>query len=247
MKTAYLRFYEELNNFLPKEKKKIRFTHQFNNNPTVKDMIESFDIPHTQVDLILVNDKSVDFSYIVQDGDNISVYPVFESLNIKNISKVREEPLREIKFLVDFHLGKLARYLRMLGFDTLYQNKYNPSKIIKISKSEKRIIISKSRQLLKIKDITHGYCLTESNPEKQLKKVLYRFDLYANINPFSRCIICNTKLKPVNKETVIDKIPEKVKELHQEFATCQNCKKIYWKGTHYENMIKFIDRLMSLL
>ena len=241
MKIAYLRFYEELNNFLPKEKKKIKFKHKFNNNPSIKDMIESFGIPHIQVDLILINNKSVDFSYIVQNGDDISVYPIFESMNIKKVSQVREEPLRVIKFVVDVHLGKLTRYLRMLGFDTLYQNDYNPGKIIKISKSEKRIILSKSRQLLKIKDITHGYCITDSDPEKQLKKVLNRFDLINNLNPFSRCMICNGKLESVDKEQIIDKIPEKVKESQQEFAICPNCKKIYWKGTHFESMLKFID------
>lgn len=243
MKTAYLRFYEELNDFLPLDKRKIRFSHSFKNHPSIKDMIESLGIPHTQVDFILSNNNSVDFNYIVQNGDDISVYPVFESVNIQDVAKLRPTPLRQIKFIADVHLGKLARYLRMLGFDTIYKNDFLKREIIKISKLEKRIILSRSRELLKIKDITHGYCIASTDTEKQLKLILSRFDLTKNIKPFSRCMICNTKLISIPKEKIIDKIPPKVKELHSDFAQCPNCKKIYWKGTHYIRMKKFIDNL----
>lgn len=243
MKTVHLRFYEELNDFLPLDKRKIRFSHSFKNHPSIKDMIESLGIPHTQVDFILSNNNSVDFNYIVQNGDDISVYPVFESVNIQDVAKLRPTPLRQIKFIADVHLGKLARYLRMLGFDTIYKNDFLKKEIIKIAKSEKRIILSRSRKLLKIKDITHGYCIASTDTEKQLKLILNRFDLTKNIKPFSRCMICNSKLKSVPKEKIIDKIPPKVKELHSDFAQCPNCKKIYWKGTHYIRMKKFIDNL----
>lgn len=243
MKIVYLRFYEELNDLLPIEKRKIRFSHSFKNNPSIKDMIESLGIPHTQIDFILSNNNSVDFNYIVQNGDDISVYPVFESLNIQNVEKLRPTPLRQIKFIADSHLGKLARYLRMLGFDTIYKNDFFKKEIIKIAKSEKRIILSRSRDLLKIKEITHGYCIASTNPEKQLKLILNRFDLAKNIKPFSRCMICNSKLISIPKEKIIDKIPPKVKELQSDFAQCPNCKKIYWKGTHYESMMKFINSL----
>ncbi len=245
MKTVHLRFYEELNDFLPLDKRKIRFSHSFKNHPSIKDMVESLGIPHTQVDFILSNNTAVDFNYIVQNGDDISVYPVFESLNIQNISKLRPIPLRQIKFIADVHLGKLARYLRMLGFDTLYQNSYTSNQIRSISKSEKRIILSRSRELLKIKDITHGYCILSTDPKKQLKLILNRFDLTKNIKPFSRCMICNTNLKSVSKEKIIDRIPKKVKEWQKEFKICPNCNKIYWKGTHYESMMKFIDKLIQ--
>ena len=243
MKTVHLRFYEELNDFLPLDKRKTRFSHSFKNNPSIKDMIESLGIPHTQVDFILSNNRAVDFNYIVQNGDDISVYPVFESLNIQNISKLRPTPLRQIKFIADVHLGKLARYLRMLGFDTFYQNNYTPNQIIKISKSDKRIILSKSRELLKRKEVTHGYCLTSSDIRKQLKSVLNRFNLYDNIIPFFRCMICNTNLKSVSKEKIIDRIPKKVKEWQKEFKICPKCERIYWKGTHYESMMEFIEKI----
>jgi hypothetical protein len=131
----------------------------------------------------------------------------------------------------------------MLGFDALYQNNYTSNQIIKISKSDKRIILSKSRELLKRKEVTHGYCLTSSDIEKQLKSVLNRFDLYDNIIPFSRCMVCNAKLESVDKEKVLDKIPPRVKEWQQEFHICPKCGRIYWKGTHYERMMEFIEKL----
>src|SRR4030042_2496300 len=124
MQHAHFRFYAELNDFLPPERRGVRFTHLFALSTSVKDMIEALGIPHAEIDLILVNGHSVDFSYLVQDGDWISVYPVFESLDITPLVHVRPQPLRETRFILDAHLGKLAIYLRMLGYDTLYRNNY---------------------------------------------------------------------------------------------------------------------------
>src|SRR3989338_9144205 len=116
MSRAHFRFYEELNDFLPPERRKTTFTREFRNRASVKDMIEALGVPHTEVDLILVNGASVDFSYLVQDGDRISVYPMFESFDIRPLVHLRPRPLREPKFVLDTHLGKLAVYLRLLGF-----------------------------------------------------------------------------------------------------------------------------------
>src|SRR3972149_748976 len=138
MKTAYFRFYEELNDFLPPEKRKIKFEHPFFCRASVKDIIESLGVPHTEIDLILVNGKSVDFSYIINDKDEISVYPVFESFDISEVQHLRAKPLREPKFVLDVHLGALAKYLRMTGFDTVYHNNFEDVEIIKVSLSQKR-------------------------------------------------------------------------------------------------------------
>ncbi|HRZ24427.1 MAG TPA: Mut7-C RNAse domain-containing protein, partial [Candidatus Contendobacter sp.] len=124
MSQCSIRFYEELNDFLPLERRKVDFSHEFQRRASIKDLIEALGVPHTEVDLILVNGASVDFSYIVRDGDRISVYPMFEAFDIQMVSRVRPQPLRVIRFVLDVHLGKLARYLRLLGFDTLYRNDY---------------------------------------------------------------------------------------------------------------------------
>lgn len=243
MNTAFLRVYEELNNFLPLERRKTRFEHHFRDNPSIKDIIESIGIPHTEVDLILINGKSVDFSARVQDGDFISIYPVFESFDIKGISKVRPNPLRKTKFIVDTHLGKLARYLRMLGFDTLYKPEYSSGEIIQLALKEHRIILSNSRELLKHKSITHGYCINNYNPLDQLRRVVQRFFLWDKMVPFSRCMLCNAGLQPITKEEILDRLPPKVKKGQQEFKICPVCQRIYWKGTHYEKMMRMIEKL----
>jgi len=247
MKEIFLRFYEELNNFLPSEKRKTQFKYISKSKQSIKDIIESCGVPHTQVDLILVNGKSVDFSYIAKDGDRISVYPVFESVDIKDITNLRPEPLREIKFILDRHLGKLARLLRMLGFDTKYDPSIDREQLIKKSKNEGRIIISRSRELMKNNEVTHGYCLTETAPGEQLKKILSRFDLTDEIIPFSRCFICNSTLESIEKSEIVDRLPPKVRKSQQDFTICPNCNKLYWKGSHYKMMKNFIENLINEL
>jgi uncharacterized protein with PIN domain len=243
IKKARFRFYEELNDFLPPEKKKIPFEHKFIDRSSVKDMIESLGVPHSEIDMIIVNGSSVDFGYIVGDGDEISVYPVFESIDITNVQHLRSKPLREPKFIADVHLGSLTKYLRMLGFDVLYKNDYQNEEIIETSLNENRTILTRDRELLKNNRITHGYWIRYEKTEEQVKEVIYRFDLKNIIREFSRCLECNNILKPVEKEKIEDRIPPKVKQWHNEFWYCQHCDKIYWRGTHYEKMLEFIRKL----
>jgi len=190
---ATFRFYEELNDFLPSDKKKVAFQRSFEGNPSIKDVIESIGVPHVEIDLILVNGISVDFKYILHDQDIVSVYPVFETLELSNVTHLRNKPLRETKFILDVHLGKLAKYLRMLGFDTLYQNDIPDAQIIRISLAEHRIILTRDIGLLKVRTVTHAYFIRDQHPKMQLIEVLWHFDLFHSIDPFNRCIKCNGK------------------------------------------------------
>jgi len=242
-KRAKFRFYEELNDFLPIDKKKSWFSYDFMGNPTVKDAIESMGVPHTEIDLILVNSKSVTFSHRLQDGDTVSVYPVFESMDISNVTHLREKPLREPKYILDVQLGKLAKYLRMLGFDTLFENNYDDSEIVKIAKAEKRIILTRDVSILKIKAVTHGYWIRSQKPTEQITEVILRFDLYSNIKPLSRCIACNGIIKKTTKESVMNKLQPKTKLYYDEFYQCKSCKKVYWKGSHYYKMKSYIEKI----
>ncbi len=231
-----IRFYEELNFFLAKDKRKTRFKTQFWFGDTIKALIESLGIPHTEVDLILVNQNSVSFSYQLKNGDRVSIYPVFESFNIASLTKVRPEPLRETKFILDVHLGRLARYLRMLGFDTLYANSYDDETLSRISKAERRIVLSRDRGLLKRRIITHGYCIRSHNPSEQLIEVIKRFDLNQNLNPFSLCLECNEALLNITKKEIQAKVPPLVFSRYNSFCVCPACHRIYWKGSHWERM-----------
>ncbi|MGE5861991.1 MAG: Mut7-C RNAse domain-containing protein [Ignavibacteria bacterium] len=245
MKTAYFRFYEELNDFLPEEKKKKQFEHNFRGRDSIKDMVESLGVPHIEVDMILVNGYSVDFNYIVQDKDEISVYPEFESFDISNAQHLRGKPLRNPKFIVDVQLGTLVKYMRMLGLDTFYRNSYKKNEIIEISLKERRVILTKDKELLKRNEITHGYWLRNNNPDLQIKELINRFDLRNEIKEFTKCIQCNTELINVDKKDIQEKLPPKIREHQNEFSYCRTCNKIYWKGTHYEKMKAAIARIIN--
>ena len=245
MKHATFRFYAELNDFLPPDKKMVSFDCPFELSRSVKDMIESLGVPHTEVDLILANGKSVDFSHLVQDGDRISVYPVFEAIDIAPIVRVRPGPLRETRFVLDTHLGKLAVYLRMLGFDTLYRNDYQDETLARISSTQRRILLTRDRELLKRSMVTHGYCLRATDPRQQLVEVLRRFDLFSSAAPFRRCLRCNALLQPVPKEMVTDRLQPNTRRYYDQFSTCETCNRIYWKGSHYQRMRQFVERLLQ--
>ena len=238
---AEFRFYAELNDFLPFDKRQLSFQHYFSGKPSVKDTIEAIGIPHPEVDLILVNGNSVDFNYLLKSGDKISVYPVFESFDIGKVSLLRKGHLQDFKFVLDVHLGRLAKYLRMLGFDTLYRNDYQDEEIIELALIENRIIITRDIGLLKNKRVTRGYWLRHTQSKKQLAEIMKRFDLQIKMQPFKRCLVCNNELFAISKEKIINKLLPKTKENYEKFSCCCGCKKIYWKGSHYQHMQNFLS------
>ncbi|WP_428610193.1 Mut7-C RNAse domain-containing protein [Sedimenticola sp.] len=240
-----LRFYAELNDFLPAEQRKVEFVHYYHQAASIKDVIESLGVPHTEIDLILVNGRSVDFQYRVQNGDRISVYPMFEALDITPLTHLRPKPLRRTRFVLDVHLGRLAAYLRMLGFDTLYRNDYDDPTLAAISIQQQRILLTCDRKLLMRKQITHGYFVRSRQPRQQLLEIISRLDLYGGLQPFTRCMYCNGKILPVEKGKILDQLLPHTRKQHNHFWNCMECGKIYWKGSHYQHMQQLISRLMA--
>jgi len=238
-----IRFYEELNDFLPRNKRKKDFKVQLKKTRSIKDLIESIGIPHTEIDLIVINGESIDFNYQVQPDDRISVYPVFESVDISPLNHCQPQPLRNTRFLLDVHLGRLAAYLRMLGFDTHYQNDCDDPTLAAISAEQHRILLTCDRLLLMRKHISHGYFVRSRQPQQQLLEILSRFDLYNSLKPFSRCMHCNGKTQPVNKQVIEAQLLPKTKKYYDEFFQCDSCKKVYWKGSHYLRMKKMIEKI----
>ena len=245
MAQANFRVYAELNDFLPASKRLVSFAHSFEGRSSIKDMLESQGIPHTEVDGLVVNDKSVNFSYIVQDGDQISVYPV-SATKTRELGSVRPKPLLVPRFVLDVHLGKLATSLRMLGFDTLYRNDYADEELAHISSTEERILLTRDRGVLMRSIVSHGYYVRATDPQKQVVEVLQRFDLFRSVAPFRRCLRCNGLLEPVSKATVINQLPPLIQQTVDEFHRCEKCSQIYWKGSHYERMQKFIAGVQGL-
>jgi uncharacterized protein with PIN domain len=245
MSVAWFRFYEELNDFLPASRRKQSFPFTFMGSPSVKDVIESLGVPHVEVDLILVNGISVSFSCKVNDKDLISVYPVFESLDISGVTHLRDKPLREVKFIPDVHLGKLVKYLRLCGFDTYYDKNINDDEIISISVSDKRIILTRDRGLLKNKRVTHGYWIRSSYPGDQFREVYRRFGLQSGLKLFTRCMECNGILEEVRKDRISVHLLPKTRKYYRDFRRCPGCNRIYWEGSHYEKMKKQIKKMLD--
>ncbi|WP_299013205.1 Mut7-C RNAse domain-containing protein [uncultured Photobacterium sp.] len=247
LRTAYFRFYEELNDFLPPEQRKVVFSYAFNGKPAIKDTIEAIGVPHTEIDLILVDGESVGFDFNLCGGEHISVYPVIEALDISSVIHLRAAPLRDIKFVVDVNLGKLAQKLRLLGFDTLYRNDFTDNEIVDLSLREKRIILTRDRGIFKYSNVTHGYWVRNHNTKKQLAEVVERLQLEQNFRPFTRCSHCNQILQPIDKEKLnthdVEQVPKEVLQFFERFWECQGCKKVYWQGSHYDRIGKWICQL----
>lgn len=246
MAQLQLRFYEELNDFIAPALRKVEIVHAFTRKTLIKDMIESFGVPHTEIDVILVNGISVGFDYIVQDGDRISVYPTFESFDVTPLLQLRPKPLRLPKFVVDANLGRLTRYLRLLGFDCLYRNDYADESVAKISSEQHRVVLTRDRRLLQRKIITHGYFVREVIPKLQVKEVLKRFDLYRLIAPLTRCMQCNGILMRVEKQQIEHHLEPLTKKYYDSFLVCSDCERIYWQGSHYKHAKQLIKELTEM-
>lgn len=240
---ACFRFYAELNDHLPPEQQYKTLEKAFYALSTVKDMIESFGVPHTEIDLILANGQSVDFSYLVQHGDRIAVYPTFESFDLAPEQRLRPQPLRNPKFILDVHLGRLAAYLRMLGFDAKYGRSFTDAELAEISASEHRILLTRDRGLLKHGAVKHGYWVRETNSRRQIAEVMRRFDSVGSIRPFTRCMACNGVLEPISKAQARNLVPERSLERYDQFQRCEQCRRIYWKGSHYARMRGWVKEL----
>jgi uncharacterized protein len=243
MPTATFRFYAELNDFLGSGLRQSDFPHTFNGEASVKDRIESLGVPHTEVGAILVNGHPVTFLYLVQDGDRVAVYPDFYALPADEIALVRESYQGEKRFILDVHLGKLANYLRMLGFDTLYRNDYADEELARIAGEAKRILLTRDLGLLKRREVIYGYYVRSLDPSQQVAEVLHRFDLIDAIEPFHRCLACNGLLAAVDKGEILDRLLPKTRRYYDEFYRCRVCEQIYWKGSHFERMQRFIEDL----
>lgn len=248
-------FHDELNDFLPAQLRHIEFCHELKNNRSVKDLIESLGVPHTEVDLIIVNGASVDFEYGVQGGDNIELYPPLNQAQHEKsalaaspattLKHCQPEPLPHPRFVADVHLGRLAAYLRLLGFDTLYRNDYEDALLADISTDEQRILLSCDRQLLMRKQVVYGYFVRARQPQQQLLEITSRFDLHNRLKPFTRCMHCNGELQPVDKQEIEAQLPPKTGKYYNEFFQCPQCKKIYWKGSHYLKLQAMINRIKT--
>ncbi len=241
-----------MNNFINLRQKNLQlldnhcYLHYYRGRQTIKDRIESIGVPHPEVSLILKNSKPVDFSYLVQPGDFFSVYPYLYNFKLPVSKSLLPEYPAKPKFILDVHLGRLARYLRRFNFDTAYRNDYQDQEIVDQAVKEKRIILSRDLGLLRRKRVKWAKFIWNDDPQKQLKEVFARYQLSEYYKGESRCVNCNSKLVDVDKEDIIQRLEPKTKKYFEEFKYCRQCDKIYWRGSHYDKTEKLLDELKNI-
>jgi uncharacterized protein with PIN domain len=234
------RFYGRLNDFLPAERRARRFTHPLRNVSSVKDAIEALGVPHPEVDVILINSTAEDFAAHVHDGDEVSVYPAFRTLDISSLRRAGADPPQPFRFALDAHLGKLVSLLRLAGFDALSIE--DDVDLANAAARDARIALTRDVVLLKRNVIRHGYWVRNTEPEWQFPEVLDRFGLAESMQPFARCLRCNTPLERVAAEEVADEVPPRTRAEFCEFRRCRGCGRIYWRGSHYEQLCRMLER-----
>lgn len=241
--TASFRFYAELNTFLAPQWRQSLFSVPCARDATVKHMIEALGVPHTEVELILVNASPADFTYRIADGDSISVFPYFATLELDGASSLRG--VGENLFIADSHLGKLARDLRMLGFDVLYRNDFSDNEIAEMALAEGRIVLTRDRDLLIRKSIERGCYMYAKRPADQLREVLRRYCLSEEARPLSRCLGCNALLVAVDKSRILHRLPPRSGALAERFFICQGCQQVFWDGSHTTRMRARVWELLN--
>jgi len=231
---AQFRFHAELNDLLPRSRREASISLAFNPGQSLKHLVESLGVPHTEIQNARVNGVPVELSYQVQDGDRVEIFPA--------------GPIRldgERRFILDNHLGRLAAYLRMLGFDCLYRNDYQDDELAAASSVQGRILLTRDKHLLMRTQVQFGYWVRSKVPRRQLEEVVRRFDLAPAVRPFQRCVRCNGLLQPVSKAEILHRLEPLTRQYYDEFRRCPDCGQIYWKGSHFARMQRLVEQVIA--
>ncbi|MCS0632055.1 Mut7-C ubiquitin/RNAse domain-containing protein [Telluria mixta] len=243
MVSATFRFYGELNDFLARERRGRSFATPCARAATTKHMIEALGVPHTEVELVLLNGEPRGLDDILEEGDRIAVYPRFTSFDVADVARLDQRPPGRARFVADAHLGGLARLLRMAGFDTIYRNTLNDAEVEAIALDDGRAVLTRDRELLKRRGIAHGCYVRALKAEEQLREVVERFGLAERMRPFTLCLSCNAPLRSIAKEEVLDRLPPRVAATQDEFSTCDCCHGVFWKGSHWQRMAGVLNEI----
>lgn len=241
--TVRLNLHGDLDFFLRSGARRRCVERSLSEKTSVKDVIESCGVPHPEVDLILVNGQPVEFDYAIANDANIELYSV--ATGYPNFKDQRLQVARNNRFVVDGHLGKLARDLRLLGFDVAYDPQADDRRLLGIMERENRALLTRDRRLLMHAVVKTGYCPRSQNPDEQTAEVIRRFDLLDSIAPFTRCIRCNAPLQKVSKAEIIERLEPLTKIYYEQFRRCTGCGQIYWPGSHFSKLQKRLEKIRA--
>jgi uncharacterized protein with PIN domain len=228
---------------LPPARRRVEFTCAFRGPQSVKHLIEALGVPHPEVAAILIDGLPAGFDRQPHPGARIAVYPLFRAIDLDGLPPLRPPLPDPPAFLADNHLGRLARALRLLGFDTAYDAALDDDRLAELAADERRILLTRDRGLLKRRLVVWGYYLRTTDSREQLFAVRRRFELAGRVEPWRRCLLCNGLLQPVAKAAVLDRLEPKTKLYYDDFQQCEVCRQVYWRGSHYDDL----ERLVSAI
>ena len=247
MKAVTVRLYGALRDFLaPAQRGGGELTHRFTGSPSVKDLLESLGPPHPELDLVLLDGQPVGLEARVEDGSRIAAYPAFSQLEVPAAQRVGPPLPEQPRFVVDVGLGRLAGLLRMLGLDALWRNDAKDAELARLSSSERRILLTRDLGLLKRSEVVHGYFPRATDPSHQLVEVTRRYRLAERMQPFTRCLACNTPLQPAALAEVRERVPPRIAASFEHFTACPKCERVFWPGSHHARMERVVQRLREL-
>lgn len=234
-----VRVYEELNDFLAPARRKRPFEVAAG-GLRVGALLAELGIPATQVDLVLVGGRPARLDDMLDEADRVAVYPVFEAFDVGGAAAVHGRPLRDPRFFADEHLARLARYLRLAGFDTLLARGLADRTLVAAAEAEGRILLTRDRHLVRFLGPSRVLLPAAERPAEQFIEVVGRLQLETAARPFSRCMVCNARLAPAAGEAVRHRVPARVREDHEAFLACEGCGRIYWPGSHHRRMSRLL-------
>lgn len=238
----------KLKQLLPRNlRRKNTVVYPLTRRASIKDIIESLHVPHTEIGSIIVNNRQVTFGHIPQAGEQIFLHAFTATdADMTRPCPLRPGPFPGAAFMVDVNVGKLALLLRMSGIDTWYDARLNEADLARRAADRNRILLSRNRDLLQRKIVTWGHLVRAQHPEEQLAEVITLFQLHKSIKPFSRCLECNTRLQPVEKSTILHRLEPLTRKYYQRFYRCPDCDKIYWQGSHQQHMERRLRKILSI-
>jgi hypothetical protein len=241
--TVRLNLHGDLDFFLRSGARGRTIERSLSEKTSVKDVIESCGVPHPEVDLIVVNGQPVDFHYAIASDANVELYPV--AVSSQNFKDKRLQISGNSRFVVDGHLGKLARDLRLLGFDVAYDSQAEDRQLLGIMEREDRALLTRDRRLLMHAVVKTGYCPRSQNPDEQTVEVIRRFNFLGSLAPFTRCLRCNAPLRKVSKAEIIESLEPLTKIYYKQFRRCTGCGQIYWAGSHFSKLQRRLEQIRA--
>ncbi len=244
MNQVTVRVYGPLNDFLAPAQRQTAVTVRFDGGRSTKDLVESLGVPHPEIELLLVNGEPAPFERLVQDGDRVAVFPRFRTLDVSAVTRPTPDPAARMAFVVDGHLGTLARRLRLLGLDVLYSADPADDDLATLAARDERILLTRDRALLMRRVVSRGHWVREADPGRQVIEILRHFGPL-DLRPFTRCLRCNADLREVPKSAIESSLPPLSRAHYDRFQECSGCGRVYWRGAHWKRLVESVQRALE--